>query len=68
MLQEVLANPLVAGVIAGVISAATVDIIAFRSWKNLDEAKAYSWNIAMWRWFQGAVSGLLTGLGIAGLS
>ena len=67
-MQEILANPYVIGMITGVVSAATVDVVAFRSWKSFDDAKTYSWNIAGWRWFQGAVSGLLAAAGLAGLS
>jgi hypothetical protein len=67
-MQEWLSNPFVAGAIAGVVSAAAADIAAFRSWKSFDDAKVYSWNVAAWRWFQGAVMGLLAAAGIAGLT
>lgn len=63
-LQATLGNKLVVGALTGVMSAAVVDIVAFRSWKSYEEAAAYNWKLAAWRWFQGAVSGLLTAAGI----
>lgn len=66
--MEILHNPYVAGIITGVISAAAVDIAAFRSWKSFDDAANYSWSTAAWRWFQGAVLGLLSAAGLAGLA
>lgn len=66
-MRELLYHPLTQAVVAGVIAAAAVDIAAFRSWKSLDEAEAYNWKVAAWRWFQGAGLGLLTGLGLSGI-
>lgn len=67
-MQEFIANPLVAGAVAGLIAGAASDISAFRSWKSFDEARQYSWNLAIWRWFQGAVFGVIAAAGLAGLS
>lgn len=61
---EFIHHPLVQGVITGVIGAAAADFAAFRSWKSFDEAASYDWSTAAWRWFQGAVVGLV---GAAGL-
>jgi hypothetical protein len=66
--QEFLRQPLVQAVIGGVIVAAVEDIAAFRRFESFDEAKAYRWDIALWRWFRGGTVGLLTGLGIAGIA
>ncbi len=67
-LSEVLANKFVAGALTGLLAAAVVDFGAFRSWKNFNEAYSYDWPTAGWRWFQGAVSGLLTAAGIGAIS
>lgn len=67
-MQDLLSNPFVAGAIAGVVSAAAADLTAFRSWKSFDDAKTYSWAVAAFRWFQGAVLGALAAVGIAGLT
>lgn len=49
------------GALTGFASAAVVDFNAFRSWKNFDDAYAYDWPVACWRWLQGTLSGLVTG-------
>lgn len=59
-----LENRLVAGAMTGLMAAAVVDIGAFRSWKTVDEAIAYDWRTALWRWFQGAVVGMLAAAGL----
>jgi len=61
-------NVYVAGALSGLLAAAVVDIGAFRAWKNVNEAMAYDWKTAAWRWFQGAVSGALMAAGVAGVS
>lgn len=66
--MEILSNIYVAGALSGLLAAAVVDIGAFRSWKSVNEAIAYDWTTAAWRWFQGAVSGALMAAGVAGLS
>lgn len=62
------AHPLARGIMTGVIAAAAVDFGAFRSWKSWNEAASYDWRTASFRWFQGAIIGLLTSLGFNGLS
>lgn len=62
--QAILGNKLFAGVLAGVTSAAVVDFAAFKSWKSWQEATEYNWSVAAWRWFQGAVGGLLAAAGL----
>lgn len=64
-MHEILSNSIVAGALTGIAAAAVVDVAAFRSWKNADEALRYDWKTAAWRWFQGAVSGAMVALGIA---
>jgi hypothetical protein len=63
-MQELLQYPMVRGAIAGVLAAAVVDYGAFRSWKSFDDAAAYDWKTASWRWLQGAIVGTLTGVGL----
>lgn len=65
LLQAVLSNRYVAGAVSGALSAAIIDIQAFRSWKNVQEALAYDWGVAIWRWFQGAVLGVVGAAGLA---
>ena len=62
--QEILQHPIVRGAIAGVLAAGLVDYGAFRSWKSFDDAAAYDWATASWRWLQGAIVGALTGIGL----
>jgi hypothetical protein len=57
-------NTLLKFALAGLLAGAATDISAFRTWKSVDEALAYNWKIALWRWFQGAVVGLMIGLGV----
>lgn len=49
---------------AGMFVAATQDIQSFRSWKSYEEARAYNWKLAAWRWAQGAVFGVLAYYGL----
>lgn len=53
-------NKLLTAAIAGAVAAAATDIAAFRSWKSFDDAVRYDWGLAAWRWFQGAIVGVLT--------
>ncbi len=55
----------VRGVISGTVTAAIVDVGAFRGWKSWDDALTYNWGLASFRWFQGAIIGGLTGLGLS---
>lgn len=55
---------LIAGVLSGVASAIVIDLQAFRSWKSFGDAYKYDWQLAAWRWFQGAVLGGLSVFGI----
>lgn len=66
--MEYLQNPLVRGALTGLLAAAVVDFAAFRSWKSVNDALAYDWKVAAWRWFQGAVSGLLAALGFGAVA
>lgn len=62
---KALSNRVVAGAVSGALSAAAADYGAFRTWKSVQEALAYSWGLACWRWFQGAVFGAVGALGLA---
>ena len=63
-----LAIPLVQAAIAGALAAASVDLAAFRSWKTWGDVQHYNWTIASFRWFQGAVVGAISGLGLSALA
>jgi len=62
--MEWLQRPVVQGAIAGAIAAALVDLAAFRAWKSWQDAASYAWGTATFRWFQGAVVGALSSVGI----
>lgn len=58
-------NPIIAGAISGLLSAAAVDFAAFRKWQSFADAASYSWSVAAWRWLQGAVIGAVSGAGLS---
>ena len=68
MWSTILHSPVFQGAMTGFVSAAAVDYHAFTTWKTPEEAKAYNWSVAAWRWFQGTVIGLVTGAGFAGFA
>lgn len=55
------------GAVIGAISAAAIDLEAFRKWQSWHDAVTYSWSLASWRWFRGAVLGAITASGYAAL-
>lgn len=63
-LQAVLANPITKATIAGLLSAMAVDFHAFVTWQSWKDAKSYSWGTATFRWFVGAITGAVAGLGL----
>ena len=65
---DFLQNPYVRGALTGALGAAAADLAAFKSWKSVNEALTYDWGVAGWRWFQGAVTGLLAAAGYEGLA
>jgi hypothetical protein len=62
--QWIMSFSFVKGALTGVITAAAVDLGAFRSWKSFDDATTYDWKTAAFRWVQGAVLGALAGAGL----
>ena len=66
--QLFFAHPVTRGAIAGILTAAAVDIQAFRAFKSWEEAATYGWGIAAFRWFQGAVIGALAALGLGAVA
>jgi hypothetical protein len=63
-LQELLQTPVAIGALGGALSAARTDYDAFRTWDEWSDVAGYSWKLAAFRWFQGAVVGVVTALGI----
>lgn len=55
--QTIMQSAFMTGAVAGLVSAAVVDFAAFRSWKSMEEAAAYAWGVAAWRWAQGFIGG-----------
>jgi hypothetical protein len=62
-MSAVLASPITKGAVSGLVSAAAVDLQAFRSWKSFSDAVSYNWRVAAWRWLQGAILGALGAAG-----
>lgn len=60
-------NPMVIaiakGAVSGAAAAAVVDLHAFATWKSFNDVAQYDWKTAAFRWFQGAVTGAVTGAG-----
>ena len=56
------------GALAGFLSALVVDILSFKKWHTWSDVESFDWRVATFRWFQGVVTGALTGAGIVGLS
>lgn len=52
------------GAVTGWLAAAAVDFQAFRTWKSFHDVAVYQWNIAAWRWLQGAIVGAVTAAGL----
>lgn len=67
-MTAILANYWVHAAVAGVVTSAAMDFAAFRSWKKWQDAITYDWGLASFRWFQGALWGLLTAAGFAAVS
>ena len=63
MLATIVHSTFVKGAVAGLLSAAVVDLHAFLTWKSVSDVKSYSWSTALLRWGQGVIVGGLTGAG-----
>ena len=64
---RLLQSPFVYAVGVSLWSAAKVDYEAFQGWQSQDDALAYDWRIARWRWFQAVMRGVVgyfTGAGL----
>lgn len=53
-------NAYIRGAISGILVAARVDYLAFKAMQDPAAILAYNWKIAAWRWFQGAVIGVVS--------
>ena len=63
-MTQLLQNPIVKGALSGLVSAAVVDLHAFRGFKSKNELAAYDWGTALLRWGQGIIGGALTAAGL----
>ncbi|MCR4300865.1 MAG: hypothetical protein NUV51_04580 [Sulfuricaulis sp.] len=61
MFHAFIASPLTKAAVAGLIASALLDFQAFRAWKSWHDFAVYQWGTALFRWFQGAVIGLVVG-------
>lgn len=59
-----LSHPIARGALSGFLAAILIDVNEFRKWKNWEEASAYDWRLASWRWVQGVVAGAIGSLGV----
>lgn len=60
---SLVANKYVWGGLLGLAAAAKIDYEAFQSWQSVDQAIAYDWKIAAWRWFKGIAAGVVAAAG-----
>lgn len=60
------AMKVLAGAVSGLLAAAAVDFHAFKTWQSFSDVKSYQWQVAAFRWVQGAVMGAMAALGLAG--
>jgi hypothetical protein len=63
-MTEFFQHPVTRGALVGIVSLAIEDI---RRWKSFTDAK-FNFSIALWRWFQGAVTGAAAGAGLGAIS
>ncbi len=61
-------SPLFRAALTGALVAARMDYNAFASFKTIKDMETYSWSIAAFRWFQGAVVGFMAATGFNALS
>ena len=66
-MSDVAIARLAQGALTGLLAAAAVDFHAFKAWQSFSDLKAYNWNVALFRWMQGAVIGALTSVGLGSL-
>ena len=66
-MSDVAITRLAQGALTGLAAAAAVDFHAFKRWQSFGDVKAYNWNVALFRWMQGAVIGALTSVGLGSL-
>lgn len=63
-MTEFLQHPAVHGALVGALTAAKVDLSAFRAWRSVHDFAVYDWRTATFRWVQGAILGALTAAGL----
>ena len=62
--MDVLQHPIIAGAVAGFLTATAVDFQAFRAFQTFGEFKRYNWTLAGFRAVQGVVIGAVSAAGI----
>ena len=58
-----LANPYVQAAFIGFVTAALVDYQVARSWMAFQEFTHFNWGVALGRWVQGTIVGLVLAFG-----
>ena len=64
---QLLKSRTVHGALIGLLTAAATDYHAFMGWKSFTDLKSYNWNVAAFRWVQGAFIGAVTSAGLGQL-
>lgn len=57
-------SPIAHAALVGALTSAAVDYQAFRTWHTFHDFTSYAWDLALFRWVQGAVIGAATAAGI----
>lgn len=54
--------------IAGLVAAAATDFDAFKKFQSFKDLARYDWGLASFRWFKGAILGIVTAAGWMGVA
>lgn len=60
-------SPYFHGALTGWLSAAATDFHAFKAMQTFKDVQEYKWSVALFRWVQGAIVGLIAAAGLSAL-